>query len=294
MRVWALALMAATLAGLLAWAAAEAVTPFFAIPPPIMDPRDRLHFGRAFARFVAATRNAALAWGIIGGLLGLALGVAGAAATAFRRVLPVALAGAILGAVLGASPTLAVFPLYWDYRIQHSTVDQLWLSLSTHAAAWSPVGLAGGWSLGLGLQGRGRPARAASGGLAGAILGVVAYEMLGVFVLSYDTVASEAVPGAARARLFAALLVAVGAATGATLAATTQPTSATIPVHPRSAAPNTGDGEGALRDSLRDPDASRTASRAYGSGNLSETEGLPSDLSELTDPGAGNRRARPG
>jgi hypothetical protein len=246
MRVWAPALVAAILAGLLAWAAAERLTPFFAIPEPIRDPRDRVHSGRAAAQFVATTRDAALAWGITGGLLGVALGVAGAAATASWRVLPGALAGAVLGTVLGAAPTLAVFPLYRAYRILHNPEDQLWLSLAIHAAAWSGVGLAAGFSLGLGLGGLGRAARGAAGGLAGAVLAVAAYELIGAFALPYAALASQPVPGAACARLIAVLMVAVGAAAGATLAAAAQQTSATTTaVHPPPSARRVGVGEGA-------------------------------------------------
>jgi hypothetical protein len=287
MRIWVLALVAATLASPLAWAVAEALTPFFRIPPPIMDTKDRLHYGRAYARFVARTRDASLAWGITGGLLGVAFGMAGSAATGFRRVLPATLAGVVLGAVLGALPTLAVFPVYWDYRLQHSTVDELWLSLVTHAAVWSPVGLAGGLSLGLGLGGRGRPARAAVGGLAGAGLGVAGYEILGTFLLPYDAVASEAVPGAAYARLIAAMVVAVAAAAGATLAAT----AATTTFHPRLSDPDASIGERALPDRPHVPEASTTATVASTSGNLGDTDGFFTGPSDLSDQGGGNSRA---
>jgi hypothetical protein len=290
MRVWVGALAAATLAGLAAWGVAEALTPFFAIPPPIMDPSDRLHFGRAFVRFVARTRDAALAWGITGGLTGLALGAAGAAAVAaFRRVLPAAMAGAVLGIVCGAAPTLAVFPVYWDYRILHNTMDELWLSLVTHVAAWSPVGLAGGLSLGLGLGGRGIPARAAAGGLAGAVLGVAGYEMAGVFVLPYGAVASEPVPGAAYARLIATLLVVAGAATGATLTATPASPPFPAPASGRSAS----DGEDAWAVRPAGPEASRTTTRAPASGNLIDREGLPTGPSDPTDQGASKGRPGP-
>jgi hypothetical protein len=283
MRVWALSLAAATLAGLLAWASAERLTPFFAIPEPIWDPQDRVHFGRAFAQFVAATRDAALAWGITGGLVGLALGVAGATAAAWRRVLPAAMAGAVLGAVLGASPTLAAFPAYWGYRMRHSPEDQLWLSLATHATAWSGVGLAGGFALGLGLGGPGRAAQGASGGLAGAALAVLAYEILGAFVLPYDAVASKPVPNAAYARLIASLLVAAGAASGATLAATSAPAPAPPPSPPPASGRGAGDGEEGLAVQPSGPEASRTTSPAPASGNFIDREGLPTGPGDLTD-----------
>jgi hypothetical protein len=224
-------LAAAALAGLLAWGAAGALTPFFPIPPPLQIPNDRIHTGRLFAQFVAATRDASLTWAITGGLLGLALGLAGAAAAAPRRALPAALAGAIVGAVLGAGPILVVFPVYWNYKSLHNIEDLLWLSLATHAVAWAPAGLAGGLALGLGLGGRGRAARAALGGLVGATLGVAAYDLIGGLVLPFDALANEAVPGAAYARLIATLLVAVGAAAGATWEAVGRRTRSTAPIH---------------------------------------------------------------
>jgi hypothetical protein len=221
--------VAATLAGLLSWAAAERLKPFFSIPEPIKDPKDRIHSGRTAAQFIAATRDASLAWGVTGGLLGLALGAVGGGATASARLLPAAVAGAVLGVILGAAPTLAVFPFYWDYKHLHNTEDQLSLSLAAHALSWAPLGLAGGLALGIGLRRPGGTLRAAVGGLSGAFLGVVAYEILGAFVLPYDAVASEAVPGAAYARLMAVLLVALGAATGATLAMSERHRAAATP-----------------------------------------------------------------
>ncbi len=230
-RIWFWGLAAAILAGLIGWGGGEVITPFFTSAERPRDPEQSGQYSASYAQFLATSRDVSLVWGLTGALLGLGLGLAGA--IAFRRPRSAAVAsavGALAGAILGGLPSLIAFPRYWDYKVANSTNDEIILSLAIHAVSWCPVGLAGGMAFGLGSGGAAHAAKAALGGLIGAMLGVFIYELLGAFVLPYDAVASQAVPEASYARLIGTLVSTVGASVGVILILMSRPSPNSAPL----------------------------------------------------------------
>ena len=91
-----------------------------------------------------------------------------------------------------------------------------------HVGIWAAVGAAGGMAFGIGVGGRDRILRAAVGGLVGAALGAVAFELIGaVFFPMAET--PKPVSESMVTRLLARLLVAVPAAGFAAVMAFGQP-----------------------------------------------------------------------
>jgi hypothetical protein len=84
----------------------------------------------------------------------------------------------VLGAALALGASAALQPMYYR-NVQLDQVDQgLAVPMLVHGAIWGAAGLAGGLAFGLGL--RGGPssiARAAAGGLVGAVLAAFLFEV---------------------------------------------------------------------------------------------------------------------
>ena len=156
------------------------------------------------------TRNGALTYGPLGGLLGLALGLAGGLA---RRSVGGAMQGAAVGLLLGiaagALPSIVVMPWHWENWSDDPATTELLRPLIVHLGLWSAAGLAAGMAFAIGAQGF-KPTRlleAALAGLAGAMLGIFVYELLGAFLFPFDHTA-EPFPGTPRTRLLARLCIA--------------------------------------------------------------------------------------
>jgi hypothetical protein len=169
-------------------------------------------------------QNATLAYALQGAVLGLMLGVAGAAArrSGFAAA-KAGLLGLVLGAGLGAAATYSAFTAY--FRLSDMDRREMLPSLLAHAAAWGAIGAAAGLAFGVGLSGA-RIVRALQGGIAGAVLGALVYEVAGSIAFPLGQTAeplAESVP----ARLFAHatinLLAALGAAFFAETAETAKP-----------------------------------------------------------------------
>jgi hypothetical protein len=215
-----LALSAGLFAGLAAWLGGERTLDHFS---PALEWR----IGKVDAVYrlkptagslrVAGTKNAALGFGILGGALGLALGVAGAlAGRTPRRAFLAGVTGLTLGALAEAAATLVAVPPYYRAKDLDRSQDDLPLALRTHAGIWSLAGAAGGLAFGLGL-GRGgvrRTATAVVGGMMGAGLGAVVFELLGALAFPIEAYTAEPISNTPGSRLLARLLVAVGAAIG--------------------------------------------------------------------------------
>lgn len=162
---------------------------------------------------VADSRNSALTFGVMGGVLGLVLGLAGGLA---RCSIPGAARGAgiglFLGTVVGAVlPLVLVIPFHHFQNARNS--DDLLAPIGLHAALWGPLGAAAGLAAAVGL---GRPRLAFPcllGGLLGAILGVIAYDIIGASVAPLAGT-SEPISITWPTRLLARLLIPVGAALG--------------------------------------------------------------------------------
>jgi hypothetical protein len=219
-RLWTLSVIAATVAGLSAWAADEPIQSYF--QPPVRRRVDELgyvSFRSSPADTVAANiKNAVVAYALLGSLVGVLLGVAGGLAQRRLRAAAVAAgAGLLVGAILTALVSVPVLLAYWWYFGDNALTQELLVPFLTHAAAWAPTGLAGGLALGLAVGG-GRPlvVRSMVGGLIGAIVGALVYELAGAAVFPLDRTTFP-VSGSAGSRLLARLAVAIGVAVFAVL-----------------------------------------------------------------------------
>jgi len=171
-------------------------------------------------------KRATLMYGLQGAALGLLLGLAGAAAR--RSVSAAALGGPVglvVGGAAGAGAARGLFRSY--FALADLSEENMLLALLCHAGVWGLIGLAGGLAYGLGLGGGGgRVARAAVGGLIGAVLATVLYEVVGAALFPLDKTA-EPVAATVAARLFGIASVCLFAALGAALSA--EPRSGKVP-----------------------------------------------------------------
>lgn len=182
-QVWAWALAGGGLAGLAAWLLGEYALGWFSsdlqsVAPAKMGGVDDL---TADATRMAAVKNAALAFGLLGSLLGGLLGLAGGMIRPSLRAGMVAgLAGAILGLAAGAGASLGVLPVYNRIltRAEGNDAEILW-AIAALGAVWGAAGAAGGAAFGLGMGGRRRVAAGLIGGALGGLLGAVAFELFG-------------------------------------------------------------------------------------------------------------------
>jgi hypothetical protein len=225
---WPLALVAGMSAGLISWGVGEYTRTFFAAGKEranIMGTRMMAETLDTMA--VADVKNAALAFGVLGATLGMTMGLAGGLSRgSWTRGTMAALVGLTLGAATVAGITLAVLPLIGISQVQFQ--GDLKTALLIHGAAWAPIGAVGGLAFGLGMGGRGRILPALVGGLLGAALGTIIYEIVGALALPTSETARP-ISATWGTRLFARLCVALGAAAGAAMGARS-PDSAS---HPR-------------------------------------------------------------
>jgi hypothetical protein len=136
-------------------------------------PATKLDIGRA-------TQNAAVAYVLLGAILSLILGVtAGCFLGRFSipRVLVAGLAGIVLGASFGAASSYGLTPIYFG---RMGTAD-VTLSLLIHLGIWTGVGAAAGVAFGLGSGSRDVLVRSLVGGITGAALGTILFDLSGAF-----------------------------------------------------------------------------------------------------------------
>jgi hypothetical protein len=166
---------------------------------------------------MAAVKNAALAFGLLGALLGGLLGLAGGMIRpSLRAGLAAGLIGAALGMAAGASASLGVLPVYNRILNRPGAADAeiLW-AIAALGVVWGAAGAAGGAAFGLGMGGWRRVAAGLVGGALGGLLGAVAFEMLGAiaFPLAATTQPiSESRESRLVARALVALFVSAGVA----------------------------------------------------------------------------------
>jgi hypothetical protein len=206
------ALVAGLAAGFVAWLIGEAVVNAFVPPYQIQNVMGQSIKRATFQDQAAAdSKNATLAFAVLGGVLGAVMGIAGGLARRSTRAAVVSSAvGLVLGGVLGAGASLAFLPVYFSAldRSQEELSRDLTLPLFVHGGIWAACGLAGGVAFGIGLcGGRTRTINAAIGGLIGAVVGAVLYEMIGAMALSADKTTNP-LATTGTARLLARLLVA--------------------------------------------------------------------------------------
>lgn len=207
-RLWGLVLIVAALAGAIAWFGGELLHGIFKAPAhevitmgyksSRVSPRDAA---------IADAANAALVFSLLGGLLGLGMGLAGGLARgALREGLRAGLLGLIVGWVLTTLATVpAVFFHSWYFGEAPLTSDLI-VPMLIHAAAWGSTGAVAGWALARGL---GVPAGPIIlGGLAGAVLGAVIFEIGGATLFPTDGTTFP-VSLSTGSRLFARMAVAL-------------------------------------------------------------------------------------
>jgi hypothetical protein len=186
-RLVAWALGAGLLAGVASWLIGEAAFNAFRPPYQAQHVMGQVIMKATFADQSAAdSKNATLAFAVLGGLLGIALGMVGGLARQSARAGAVAAAaGLVLGGVLGAVASWALLPVYFHALAvaQEALSRDLTLPLLVHGGIWAACGLAGGVAFGIGLGGgRAVVVKAGFGGLLGAILGAALYELIGASV----------------------------------------------------------------------------------------------------------------
>jgi hypothetical protein len=211
-RARGLAAIAGLLAGLLAFAIGEAtyeIIPTEKVPKNLMG-TTVLVVERATST-EAARRNGALAFAALGLCLGTCLGLAGGLA---RRSASGAIAGAmtggLLGLALGAGVSWASIPWFIMTRLDYTDYD-IFISFIMHGLIWGLLGASAGLAFAVGL-GRSRLCgKTLTAGFAGAVLGTVAYELIGAAAFPMAET-DEPISETWATRLMARLLVTLGTA----------------------------------------------------------------------------------
>lgn len=227
--VWAWALAAGILAGLVAGLAGEMnykrFQPKFDLLPnwKNLSPYVKLdHLANEDRTKTPPqeVKNAALAYGVLGALLGLGLGLTGGVARGSARSgLTAAVVGAVLACAAAALISVPVVPIF--YRNLDPEKAAL-MPFLTRGAIWIGVGAFAGLAFGLGHGGTKQMAAGFCGGLIGAVLGAVLFEV--VTVMFFPLVRQlELIPTERKLRLLSHLMVAGMTALGAALAVGNMP-----------------------------------------------------------------------
>jgi len=128
---------------------------------------------------VAEARNAALTFGVFGACLGGFLGIAGGLARRSASAMVVAgLLGSILGLALGAGVSCALLPFFLKTQPAYPEYELI-ISMIMHGSIWGLTGAAAGLAFAVGLGERRLHARALAAGFVGAVLGAIAFELIG-------------------------------------------------------------------------------------------------------------------
>jgi hypothetical protein len=183
-RLLGMALVAGLLAGVAALLAGEAILEAYrADLNPKMQRGMDAQVGRRFAsaHLASASGTYATLGAIVGVSLGLAGGLARRSASAGVRA---ALLGCVVGSVAGVSTSLLVLPNFFKHHDPQST--DLVSPMMTLGSICSSIGAAGGLAFGIGLGGRHRWVKSLVGGLLGAALATVAYEVIGAIAFATD------------------------------------------------------------------------------------------------------------
>jgi hypothetical protein len=162
----------------------------------------------AATQAAADTRNGALAFGALGMCLGGGLGIAGGLA---RRSAAATVAAGLLGSIVGAAlcggVSLALLPRFLSARVAYSDHEMI-ISMVMHGLPWGLAGAAAGLAFAVGLGQWRLFARAPAAGLAGAVLGAIAFDLIGAGLFPFaDTGAPIATTWPSR--LLARLMVTV-------------------------------------------------------------------------------------
>lgn len=215
-RTWIIVILAVIVGGIASVAVLEAVLAaykqtFMTVTQPYPTSDDMVRITKA--RIESGT----LSYGFTGALVGLMLGLAGGISRKSVKAAAVAgLLGLLIGGLVeGSTSRLALWLIYMKFDPQ---AEDILPSLLSHQALWDVVGLTGGLALGLGLGGPGRWWKTAIGGMIGAALAAVVFEFVGALVFSTHGT-HQPVADSLETRIMAHLLIPLGSAIGAVLAA---------------------------------------------------------------------------
>jgi hypothetical protein len=214
-RLLGVALVAGLLAGVAAWLVGATILESYrdALTPKVTREVDA-ELVRRFAR--ARLTSAVGTFTALGAIVGLSLGMAGGlarrSASAAARA---AIVGCGVGSIAGLSISLLVLPNF--YKAHDPQSHDLLLPLLTLGSICSSVGAAGGLAFGIGIGGRGRWMKSLLGGLVGAALATVVYEIVGAIAFPADKTElpiSQTHATRAMLHVLVAALAAVGSALG--------------------------------------------------------------------------------
>jgi hypothetical protein len=138
-------------------------------------------YGGAEVSVVLATQNGVVSYAILGAILSIGLGVTAGLLNgrhSISRVFLAGLAGVVLGACGGAASSYALIPVYF----RNLETADLTFSLLIHLGIWTAVGAASGVAFGIGSGSRGVFVRSLIGGITGAALGTLLFDIPGAFV----------------------------------------------------------------------------------------------------------------
>jgi hypothetical protein len=180
-----LVLLAGLVAGLIAFGIGEMIykiIPAEKVLQSVMMTNAKVMLPTRATENVAATKNAALAFGLLGLCLGSGLGIAGGLA---RKSAPAAIRGGLLGAglglALGGALSLGLLPLFLRQQERYADNELLVLiiSLVMHALIWGLLGAIAGLAFAVGWENPRLSRRASAAGFVGAVVGTVVFELAG-------------------------------------------------------------------------------------------------------------------
>jgi hypothetical protein len=214
-RLWALAMAAAIVCGLMTWIIGERTVGLFEPPPRPTKARGHAMNRPSFENRVAAElKNATLTFGVFGAGLGLAMGLAGGLGRrAPRAAMSAAAFGLVLGGTAGGVASAAVLPFYYRKLdvAQEALSHDLILPFLVHAGIWSSVAATAGLAFGIGLRSRQRLTLVALHGLLGGLLGAAIYEILAALAFPTGRT-TEPLAGAWAPRLIGRMTVSIASA----------------------------------------------------------------------------------
>jgi hypothetical protein len=164
---------------------------------------------------VAAARNGALAFGVLGLFLGGSLGLAGGLARRSSIGAAAGGLGAVLGFTAGAGASLTLLPFCIASRIRYPE-NELVISFLMHGAIWGLLGALAGLAFAVGLGERPLWVRALTAGFIGALVGAVAFELIGAVAFP-GAKTDDPISRTWVTRLMARLLVTVATAAAVSL-----------------------------------------------------------------------------
>jgi hypothetical protein len=172
--------VAGLLAGLLAFGAGEAVYDLIPAGTVTQHALGLTKVSPTVAtQTVAAARNGALTFGVLGLFLGGCLGLAGGLARRSSTAVAAGGLGSVLGFAAGAGASLALLPFCIASRFRYPDND-LAISFLMHGTIWGLLGAVAGLAFAVGLGERNLWVRALTAGFAGALIGAVAFDLIGV------------------------------------------------------------------------------------------------------------------